>query len=132
MKLKTLMIIKAVVCITLGALLLVVPGFVYSIFGASVNDGGAYAGREYGAALLGMFLLTWYARDAGESQGRRAIILHLFVYDALGVVITLIAQISGLFNALGWSVVALYLFFAVGYGYYWFAQPAQRQVTSAT
>ncbi len=123
MKLKTLMIIKAVVCLSLGSLLLLVPEFTYSIFGASVNDAGAFAGREYGAALIGTLLLTWYARDAGESQARRAIILDLFVYDAIGVVVTLIAQFTGLFSPLGWFIVAIYLFFAVGYGYFWFARP---------
>jgi hypothetical protein len=124
MSLKTLMIIKAIVCLTLGILLLFVPGFVYSIFGASINEAGAFPGREYGAALIGTLLLTWYARNAAESQARRAIILDLFIYDAIGVVITLIAQLQGLFNLLGWAVVVLYLFFAAGFGYFWFAKPA--------
>jgi hypothetical protein len=123
MKLKTLMIIKAVVCLSFGSLLLLVPGFTYSIFGTSLNDGGTFAAREYGAALIGALLLTWYARNTGESQARRAIILDLFVYDAIGFVVTLIAQLSGLFNPLGWFIVALYLFLAVGFGYFWFARP---------
>jgi hypothetical protein len=84
---------------------------------------GTFAVREYGAALIGALLLNWYARNAGESQARRAIILDLFVYDAIGFVVTLIAQLSGLFNLLGWAIVAIYLFFAVGYGYFWFARP---------
>jgi hypothetical protein len=123
MSLKTLMILKAVVCISLGSLLLLVPGFTYSIFGASINDAGAFAGREYGAALIGTFLLTLYARNAVESQARRAIILDLFIYDAIGAIITLIAQLSGLFNPLGWAIVALYLLLAIGYGYFWFVKP---------
>ena len=123
MNLKTLMIIKAVVCLSLGLLLLLAPGFTFSLFGASINDAGAFPAREYGAALIGTLLLTWYARNAAESQARRAIILDLFVYDAIGVVITLIAQLSGMFNLLGWGIVAIYLFFAVGYGYFWFVKP---------
>jgi hypothetical protein len=123
MSLKTLMIIKAVICITFGCLLLLVPGFTYSLFGASLNDAGVFAAREYGAALIGALFLTWYARNAVESQARRAIILDLFIYDAIGVVITLVALFSGLFNPLGWALLAIYLFFAVGYGYFWFAKP---------
>lgn len=131
MKLKTLMVIKAVVCLALGSLLLLAPGFTYSIFGTSLNDGGTFAAREYGAALIGTLCLTWYARDAAQSQARRAIILHLFIYDAIGALVTLIAQLSGLFNALGWSIVVLYLFFAVGYGYFWFAKPVPGEAISA-
>jgi hypothetical protein len=124
MSLKTLMIIKAVICLTFGVLLLAVPGFTYSLFGADLNDAGLFAAREYGAALIGALCLTWYARNAAESQARRAIILDLFIYDAIGVVISLIAIFTGLFNLLGWGLVAIYLFFAVGYGYFWFKKPA--------
>ena len=123
MNLKTLMIIKAVVCLTLGIILLFVPGLLYSFFGATLNGAGVFAAQEYGAALIGTLLLTWYARNAAESQARRAIILDLFIYDAIGVVITLIATITGVLNWLGWAVVVLYLFFAVGYGYFWFKKP---------
>ena len=123
MNLKTLMIIKAIVCLSLGGLLLLAPSFGFSLFGASVTDYGTFPAREYGAALIGTLLLTWFARNAEESQARRAIILDLFIYDAIGVVITLIAQFSGVFNLLGWGIVAIYLFFAIGFGYFWFAKP---------
>jgi hypothetical protein len=123
MSLKTVMIVKAVVCLTLGALLLVVPEFTFSLFGVSISDAGTFPAREYGAAMIGTLFLTWYARDAGESQARRAIILDLFIYDAIGVVITLAGLLSGWFNLLGWGIFAIYLFFAVGFGYFWFVKP---------
>jgi len=126
MNLKTLMIIKAVVCLSLGLLLLFAPSFTFSLFGASVTNDGTFPAQEYGAALIGTLLLTWYARNAGESPARRAIILDLFIYDAIGVVITLIAQLSGVFNFLGWGIVVIYLFFAVGFGYFWFAKPVDQ------
>ena len=124
MSLKTLMIIKAVVCLSLGSLILIAPDFTYGIFGTTLNDGGTFAAREYGAALIGALCLTWYARNSGESQARRAIILDLFVYDAIGFVVTLIAQLSGVFNWLGWGIAVIYLFFAAGFGYFWFKKPA--------
>lgn len=130
MSLKTLLIIKAVVCLFFGILLLAAPVFTYSIFGTDLNNAGAFAGREYGAALIGTMLLTWYARNASESRARRAIILDLFIYDAAGAVITFIAQLNGLFNPLGWALVALYLFLAIAFGYFWFAQPGQVTQTA--
>jgi hypothetical protein len=123
MKFKTLMIIKAVVCLTLGLPILFVPKFFYGLFGTTLGAGGMFAAREYGASLMGNLMITWFARNAAESDARRAIILALFLYDAIGFVVTLIAQLSGLFNPLGWFAVALYLFFAVGFGYFLIYSP---------
>jgi len=117
-KLRTLMIIKAVVCLSLGVPILLAPVFLYSLFGASLNPGGVFAAREYGASLIGNLLLTWFAKDAIESEPRRAIALALCVYDAIGFVVTLMAQLTGVLGPLGWFAAAIYLFFAIGFGYF--------------
>jgi hypothetical protein len=118
MKLKTLLIIKAIVCLCLGLPILFVPNFVYSIFGASLAAGGVFAAREYGAAMIGILMLTWFARNSQESDARWAIVLALCVYDAIGFVVTLIAIISGALNPLAWLVAVLYLFLTLGFGYF--------------
>ena len=118
MKLKTLLLIKAAVCLCIGIRVLFVTDFTYSIFGATLAAGGIFAAREYGASMMGNLMLTWFARNAQKSDARWAIILALFIYDAVGFVITLIAVISGALNPLGWLIVALYLFFALGFGYF--------------
>lgn len=68
--------------------------------------------------MIGNLLLTWFARNAAWSEARRAAILGLCVYDAVGFVVTLIAQLTGVVGPLGWLLVAIYLFFAVGFGYF--------------
>ena len=118
MKFQTLMIIKAVVCLVLGVPILLVPVFLYSLFGASLNPAGVFAAREYGASLIGNLMLTWFARNAVESEARRAIALALCVYDAIGFVVTLVAQFTGVLGPLGWFAALIYLFFAIGFGYF--------------
>jgi hypothetical protein len=118
MKLKTLMIIKAIVCLCLGIPILIVPNFIYSIFGASLTVGGVFAAREYGASMMGNLMLTWFARNSKESETRWAIILALFVYDAFGFIVTLLAVLTGELNPLAWLIVVLYLFLALGFGYF--------------
>jgi hypothetical protein len=118
MKFKTLMIIKAVVCLALGVPILLMPNFTYSIFGTTLGPGGAIAAQQYGASLLGALMITWFARKAQASDTRWTIALGYCVYDAIGVVVALIATLTGLMNWLGWSVVVLYLFFAVSFGYF--------------
>jgi len=118
MKFKTLMVIKAVVCLGFGPLLLFVPGPLLTLLGSSFGPGAAITAREYGAALLGNLMLTWFARKAEESVARRAIVLDLFVYDAIAFVAVLLIQLSGGLNLLGWGIVAIYLFFTLGFGYF--------------
>jgi hypothetical protein len=90
-----------------------------------------FAAREYGAALIGTLLLMWFARKVVALDARRAILLDLFVYDAIGVIITVAAIISRTLNALGWGVVAVYLLFAVWSGIVLLAggsrEPRQRE-----
>lgn len=117
MTFKTLMVIKAVVCLVFGVLLVLVPGQLLKLLGATLGAGGMLTSREYGSCLLGNLMLCWFARNAERSPVRRAIILHLFVYDAVALIATLIAQLSGVMNTLGWSIVAVYFFFAAGFGY---------------
>ncbi len=117
MKFKTVMIIKAIVCLGFGPLLLFVPAWLLDLLGTSYCSGAAMTAREYGAALIGNLLLTWLARNADESVARRAIIWNLFVYDAIALVVTLVIQLSGGLNILGWGIVIVYLFFTLGFGY---------------
>ncbi len=117
MKFKTVMIIKAIVCLGFGPLLLFVPGWLLNLLGSSFGPGAALTAREYGAALIGNLLLTWLARNAEESTTRSAIIWNLFIYDAIALIVTLKIQLSGGLNLLGWGIVAVYLFFTLGFGY---------------
>jgi len=118
MKLKTLMIIKAVVCLFLGLPIVIYPEFVYGLFGITLTVGGALAAREYGASLLGNFTITWLARDSAESQARHAIIWGLFIYDAVALVAMVAMLLSGDFSILAWGIPLIYLFFTIGFGYF--------------
>jgi len=117
MSFKTLMIIKAIVCLTFGVLLVFLPAWLLGLMGASLSPGGTYTAREYGAALFGTLMLTWFARNAVSNEARRPILLDLFVYDAIGFVVTTLTVLSGVLNWLGWGIVAVYAFFTVGSGY---------------
>ena len=126
MSFKSLMIVKAIVCLFFGIAFLAWPSKLLSIFGVTLGAGGIFPAREYGAALFGNLALTWFAREASESVARLAIIRALFVYDALGVVVTGIALYTGVLNQFGWIVIAVYLFFTLGFGYFLFVNPDAR------
>ncbi len=119
MKFKTMMVIKAVVCLGFGVLILIVPDFVYGMFGMDLTDAARVPARQYGASLIGVLLITWFGRNMVEVLSKRVVALGLTFYDALGFVVALVAVLGGVMNALGWSIVVLYLLLAIGFGYFW-------------
>jgi hypothetical protein len=126
MNFKNLMVIKALVSLAFGILLLAIPDILLSLFGATLGAGGMYTAREYSAALFGNVFLCWFAKNAAESDARKAIIVALFVYDLIGFIVTTITVIVGILNPFGWLIVFVYLFFTLGYGYYLFKPPLAK------
>lgn len=124
MSFKFLMIVKALVSLAFGILLLGIPDKLFSIFGATLGNAGMFTAREYGAALFGNMFLCWFAKNAKESDARKAIIIALFVYDLIGFIATTLTVIAGVLNPLGWLVVFVYLFFTLGFGYFLVKPPA--------
>lgn len=117
MTFRTLLVIKALVCLVFGVILLAAPARLFGLLGEPVSGAGAFAAREYGAAAMGTLVLCWLARGIQSRDARRAILLDFLVYDAIGVVIAVAAVLAGVLNALGWGIVAVYAFFTVGAGY---------------
>lgn len=113
MTFRRLLITKAAACLVFGVFLLAAPATLFAVLGAHLNDAGMFAAREYGSALIGACLLTWRARDVRAADARGAILLYLLVYDAFAMVVTIQATLSGVFDAPGWLIVAVYAFFAV-------------------
>lgn len=89
-----------------------------TFLGTTPGPGSSLTAREFGAAPVGTLLLTWLGRNAEDSVARRAIIWNLCVYDAIALVATVIIQLSGGLNLFGWGIVAVYLFFTLGFGYF--------------
>jgi hypothetical protein len=126
MSFRNLMIIKALVCLVFGVVLMAIPGELISLFGPILCTGGMFTAREYSASLFGNLFLTWIAKDSGESDARKAIIMALFVYDLIGFIVTFVLILIGILNALAWLIAFIYLFFTVGFGYFWIKPPEPK------
>jgi hypothetical protein len=117
MTFRTLLLIKAVVCLVFGLFLLLAPGVLLDLLGATLGDAGTFTAREYGAAMAGTLMLTWFARNTKATDARWAILLDLLIYDLIGMIVTMAAVLSGVLNVLGWAIFLVYLFFTAGSGY---------------
>jgi NAD/NADP transhydrogenase beta subunit len=122
MRLKYLLVFNAVVCFVYGITFVLSPAVVLSLHGITQDPSAKLTGQFYGVELIAIGLLTWLARNAGDSEARRAIILALLISTVIGVVIAVLGTVSGVMNAFGWSGAAIYAVLALGYGYFQFAK----------
>jgi len=127
MKLNVLFIINAIIAFVFGVAFALIPAQVYSLYSIEAGAGLNYMGQLFGAALIGFGLIAWLARNAADSDSRRAIILAFLIADVIGFVIALIGQLNEIIGSLGWLTVAIYLLLAIGFGYFQFSKPSSSE-----
>ena len=124
MKIKTMLLINAVVAAVFGLALLIVPADLLKTYGVTADASLRYMSQLFGLCLVGHVVLCWFAKDAPESEARTAIVRALFVTNGLGFIVSLMAQVNHVVNAVGWSTVAVYLVLFLGWAYSAWAKPA--------
>jgi hypothetical protein len=124
MKLRQIFTINVVCATFFGLTCLFVPQWLFSLYGSELGDAGVYMTRLGGAAYLAFATLTWLARNAESKEMRLNLALALFIQDLIGVIVSIHGQITGVMNWFGWSTVFVYLFLALGYGYFRFFKPS--------
>jgi hypothetical protein len=124
MKLNAMMMVNAVVAAVFGVAFVIVPGQLASLYGVTADAPLRYVGQLFGSALLALAIVTWLARNATDSDARRAIVHALAIGNTVGFVVALLGQFGGVVNALGWSTVAIYLLLALGFVYFALRRPA--------
>jgi hypothetical protein len=121
MKLSTFLSIVGVVAILFGIGFVAAPAEVLTQYGITADRYTAFMSRFFGAALINVGLIAWFARNIVDSLGRRSIVLAGLIGDVVGFFVALHGQMNGVANALGWSTVLIYGLFAIGFAYFQFA-----------
>jgi hypothetical protein len=117
MNFRNMMILTTVSAFTFGAGFVVVPVSLASIFGLTMSPTAELIARLYGVALIGIGLLAWLVQNSQDDAIQKPLLLSLFITDFGGFVFMLVAQLSGLMNPLGWSVVGILGLLSAGYAY---------------
>ena len=123
MKLKALFIANTIVSVPFGIGSVLAPHLFLSLFGATLGPAGAVMMQYGGAWLIGLGLLTWFARNAAGSEAGRGIASALLVAYLVALVVSVLGQLAGVLNILGWMPAAIQAFFVAGFGYWLLAQP---------
>ena len=118
MKIKSWFIYSAIFLALFGILFVVIPAFSLSLFAITLDAAGLMMVRLFGAALLGLAVISWMVRDETPSKARHAGILGQCLESAIAFVILVIGILSGVGNVLGWIPTLLHLSIALGFGYF--------------
>jgi hypothetical protein len=120
MKASYMFLLGAILALVFGLAFIVAPAQILALYDITLDPAGLFLARLLGAAFLAFAVTNWLVRNAGPTRERQAIALGHFVSEAVGFVASLLAQLDGVANGLGWSTVLIYLVLAVGFGYVYF------------
>jgi hypothetical protein len=123
MRLSSLLVVAAIIGAAFGVAFVVASGPLLSVYGITLDKAGTLVAQLFGALLIGLAVLNWFARNVTDPDARQAVVYGNLVGDVIGFVVILIGQLGGIANAVGWSSVAIYLLLALGFAYVQFMQP---------
>jgi hypothetical protein len=120
MKRNTFMTIAAIIAFLFGVGYLFFPALMNESYGTPLEVAGQWVGRYMGAAYIGFGVLNWFSRNAEKSEGLRAVLLGNFIQDIIGIFVATGDSLFGGGNASVWMNVVIFLFLAIGFGYFAF------------
>ena len=118
MDLKSLFQVNAVVALLYGIGLLVVPVSFLAMYGIAVNPGNAVVGQLFGASLITIGLISWFAREAEAGVARHAIVQSLCWGNVIGGATCAFGTVTGAVGPMGWSSVGVYFLLGGAYAYF--------------
>ena len=121
MNIHNLAVISAVVAGLFGLAALFLPAPFLALFGVELPEAGLVVTRLFGANVLAIAVLDWFARDDLRGGGRpgaeRGIVLVNVLSPTLSIVLIVGAIFAGIVNALGWVTVAILAVLGIAWVY---------------
>ncbi len=115
------MVLYAVITVCFGLPLVLATSHILSFFGLEPYASLLLISRLLGAVLISVAVLAWLGRSLQTSEARQVIVSALLAGEIIGLLIALNGQVTGVFNAMGWLIVVVYLFFSLGLAYFRFS-----------
>ena len=128
---RSLLTITAVVAILYGLAFVLIPDTINALYGVPSAPHIALYTRFFGSALLGLGVITWFAKDFRSWDVIRGVLIGIVVTTAIGGLLALFAVLTGLSNAMTWTSVAVYVLLLAG-AVYWLTQGEKNSAVGAT
>ena len=124
MRLRSLLLLAGIIALAFGLAFLFGPRPVLTLYGVTADPATVLVARFFGAALVQLGMVLYLIRDVGDLRTQRGVVIGSFLGSVAGLVVALTGQFWGVVNQLGWSTVAIYGLFTLGYGSFMFGRPA--------
>ena len=122
MKLNTFLFLNVIFSLlnAIGAIFM--PAFILNIYGIEIGKGVELMAQYAGIGSVAIGLLAYFTTKIKQSSAKRYIVLSIFISDVIGMIISVLGTLKGIMSLAGWSLVIVYLFFVLGYGYFIFVK----------
>ena len=111
-----------------GAAFIIAPYEVAAVYGLEQSLAVALVSRLFGAALVAWGAILWSARGFRDEAAVRAVLISTGVAEAISLCFLIQGTLAGMLNSMGWVAVLIYLFGAVGCGYFLMGQKRRAAV----
>lgn len=126
MNYRIVFLLHALIAFILGAAFLVVPAMTIDKFGVDSYTSTKMMAQFFGAAMLSLGLLLWFAKDTANEAVQRGMGIALFVGALAGLLVTVLGAAAGTLRTNGWMAVLLYVILALGYAFLVFFKPKNQ------
>jgi hypothetical protein len=127
MNYRTLFLLNSFFAFLLGAVFLVVPTLAIGQFGVDSYNSTRLMAQFFGAAMLALGLLLWFARDAASETTQRRMAIAMLVGALAGLFVTVLGAFTGTLRTNGWMAIVAYVLFGLGYALVLFWKREARQ-----
>jgi predicted small integral membrane protein len=124
MTLRNMFLISSILMLLFALGLLLGAPTVLGMLKVKTGAGDNFIAQMLGAALIVPALLGWFARDVADPGSRAAVVVPLFLFYAIGFVLSLLAVLAKTVGANGWLLVIIFAALALGFGYFQFFRSA--------
>jgi hypothetical protein len=121
MNFRNVMLVSGALALGFGIGFAIIPAPIASLYGLDLSVSGIFIARLFGVALAGYGILSWLFRNVTELHTQILVLLAFLITDGAGFFVSLVYQLDGLMNPMGWSIVLIYLFLSLTFGYLYFA-----------
>jgi hypothetical protein len=118
MRMKTVLLIAAVIAAVYGLGFLFIPSTLMGLYGVELNTPGHFVAMYFGSALLGLAVSWWMDHNAASLKDAiKGSALGGVVFSVSGLVVALIDGFTGTANGFVWVNSLIYAFLLAGFIY---------------
>ncbi len=126
MRLRTLFLLGMILSFLFALGLLLGPAIILKFFGLTGSATEVVLAQLIGAGLIGIGILSWFAKDFADSGALQGTVISMFIASAVAFVVSLLAILSkAVKGGNAWIPVILFFLFAIGLAYFQFFGPRE-------